>query len=431
MPDKATEFLQDRARLVSEQRVMIDAAEAEDRDFTAEEQEKYDRLGDEAKSLMNRSLREQSQRADELGLADPSFDPRGVQDDDAALTAEDRVSAYADVFTRYMKHGVTEMNPDQIKLLRSGWNPMAADQAVGTAGLGGYLVPTEFRRQLIEFLTLQSPMRAMPTTKIVTASGNPMLIPRVTDTGEAFLVGEAQAVTADAVEFDQKQLNAWKYARLVKASTEIVEDSAFDLPALLSRKIGGSIGAKEGQAYISGNGIAEPEGVLTVATQGADTTGPITVVTDDFLDLFFSVATPYRRNGVWMISDTAMGAIRKLKDGDERYILDVATGGGGVNGSPSVDLLLGKPVFETPDLEDFGVANKKFAMFGDFSAYWIRDVGSAGPTADETGSGDFLVRRLDERYAEVGQVGFIAFHRTDGGLIGSPDAIKYLQHAPS
>ena len=132
-----------------------------------------------------------------------------------------------------------------------------------------------------------------------------------------------------------------------------------------------------------------------------------TVTADELIDLFYSLDAPYRVNAVWLVNDSTMRVIRKLKDQNGQYLWQKALHEG------EHETLLGKPIFHSPFAPELAAGAKAIA-FGDFSYYWI---------GDRQG---ISFRRLNERYADTGQVGFLATKRVDGKLI-LPEAVKVLQ----
>ena len=124
-----------------------------------------------------------------------------------------------------------------------------------------------------------------------------------------------------------------------------------------------------------------------------------------------ALKSPYRKNAIWVLNDSTIKAIRKLKDHNGQYLWQPALRDG------EYDTILGKRIFTSPYAPEIGAGAKSIA-FGDFSYYWIGDRQGVS------------FKRLNERYAETGQVGFIATKRVDAKLI-LPEAIKVLQQKGS
>ena len=167
------------------------------------------------------------------------------------------------------------------------------------------------------------------------------------------------------------------------------------------------MGRKEEEAFINGNGSAKPTGILQTAEVGITAAKADAITADNLIDLFYSLKSPYRRNAVWVVNDSTVKAIRKLKDNNGQYIWQAALKDG------DHDTLLGRPILTSPYMPEIGTGTKP-VMFGDLSYYWIGD--RQGVT----------FKRLNERYADMGQVGFLASKRVDGKLV-LPEAIKVLK----
>lgn len=279
-----------------------------------------------------------------------------------------------------------------------------------TAAAGANLVPTEFERTLIDSLRVYGVMRDI--SRVITRSvGTTLQVPTVTSHGTAAWTAENAAFTESDEAFGQTSFAAYKAATIIKVSEELLTDSAFDLEAYLRTEFGNRIGILENTAYVVGDGSGKPTGVQTQATAGkVGTTGQTTSVTsDDLLDLYYSVSLPYRRQGTFLTNDGSVKAVRKIKDTTGQYIWSP----GITAGEP--DTLLGRPILADPDMPVMA-ANAKSILFGDFGQYWILDVNG------------IAFQRLDELYAANGQIGFRAYHRTEGKLVNTA-AVKYYQNS--
>lgn len=267
---------------------------------------------------------------------------------------------------------------------------------------------------------------------VVTSGGEPLQIPKTTVHGTASWVPEGVASSSADEDFGQVTLGSFTARRLVKVSLELVEDNAVDLVEYLAKEIGRSIGALENAGYIDGSGAGEPTGLLGQASLGklgpAGQTNEITA--DDLIDLFYSVGPQYRHQAEWVMADSTVKAVRKLRDSNGDFLWAANPGVGGALPWAAPDTLLGLPIWNDPDMPAMA-ADAKSVLFGDLSAYMIRDVGAAGPQASERPIGAFSVIRLNERFMDGLQVGFLGYHRTDGNLIDQTGAVRYFQHGGS
>lgn len=278
----------------------------------------------------------------------------------------------------------------------------------GVDSEGGYLVPDEFEHTLITALENDNVVRSLAHT-FTTASGSHK-IPIVTTKGTASWVDEEGAIPESDNAFGQQLIGAHKVATMIKVSEELLNDSAFDLEGYFRTEFARRIGNKEEEAFLTGNGTGKPTGIFHTtggAELGVTAASGTAITSDELIDLFYSLNSAYRKNAVWLLNDSTMKTVRKLKDSNGQYLWQPALHEG------SFDTLLGKRLYTSPFVPEIA-AGKKSVAFGDFSFYWIGD--RAGIT----------FKRLNERFAETGQIGFIASKRLDGRLI-LPEAIKVLQ----
>lgn len=406
---KIQELREERAAKIAACRVLLDAAEAEKRDLTADETGEYESIETDIAGLNSRIKREETQRDRELEDAERAdrFDPRLTQGDKPAEESEARAAAYTDAFVKYIR-GVDEMTVEDRQILRSG--EVRADQVVGTTTLGGFAVPTSFENKLVEHRVRAGQMRNTRVNIYESSTGEDHQIPKTTAHGTAFWVGENTAVTVSNETLGQVTLKSYVSAEIIRVSQQLLIDNAVNLEEYLGRALGGAIGRLQNTAYVVGTGTTQPTGITTLTSLGVTAASATAIATDELMDLFYSVIPEYRRDGEWMMNDQTVKAVRKLKLTTGEYIwapgLQV--------GEP--DTLLGKRVWDDPDMPAMTTGLKSI-IFGDFSAYWIRDAGG------------FNIRRLEERYAENLLVGFLAWTRTDGNLVDQTGAVKHLIQA--
>ena len=278
---------------------------------------------------------------------------------------------------------------------------------VGTESEGGYLVPDEYEHTLIEALEEQNIFRQL--AHVISTSSGDRKIPVVASKGTASWIDEEAAYPESDDSFGQVSIGAYKLATMIKVSEELLNDSVFDVPSYIAREFARRIGAAEEEAFFTGNGTGKPLGIL--ATTGGAETGvtaaSATVITmDEVIDLYYSLRAPYRRNAVFIMNDSTVKAIRKLKNGNGDYLWQPSL----TAGTP--DMLLNRPVYTSAFMPAIAASSKSI-LFGDLGYYWV---------ADREGRS---FKRLNELYATTGQVGFLASQRVDGKLI-LPEAVKVL-----
>ena len=280
---------------------------------------------------------------------------------------------------------------------------------IGTDSEGGYLVPDEFERTLVEALEEQDIFRTL--AHVIQTSSGDRKIPVVASKGTASWVDEEGAIPESDDSFGQVSIGAYKLGTMIKVSEELLADSVFDLEAYISREFARRIGNKEEEAFFTGDGTGKPTGVLESAEIGVTAAAATAITADEVFDLYYSLKAPYRKNSVFLMNDSTVKALRKLKDNNGQYLWQPSLT------ANTPDTLMGRPVYTSaymPALE----ASVKGILFGDLSYYWV---------ADRQGR---AFKRLGELFAPTGQVGFLATQRVDGKLI-LPEAVKILQQKAS
>ena len=281
---------------------------------------------------------------------------------------------------------------------------------VGTDSEGGYLVPDEYERTLIEALEDQNIFRQL--AHVIHTSSGDRKIPVVASKGTASWIDEEAQYPESDDAFGQVSIGAYKLATMIKISEELLNDSVFDMPAYIAKEFARRIGAAEEEAFFTGNGTGKPLGILA-ATGGAETgvtaAAADKITMDEVIDLFYSLRAPYRRNAVFIMNDATVKALRKLKDGQGQYLWQPSI----TAGTP--DTILNRPVYTSGFMPTLATGNKTI-LFGDLGYYWV---------ADREGRS---FKRLNELYAPTGQVGVLASQRVDGKLI-LPEAVKVLKQA--
>ena len=279
---------------------------------------------------------------------------------------------------------------------------------IGTDTEGGYLVPDEFERTLVEALEDENIFRRF--ANVITTSSGDHKIPVVASKGTASWIDEEGTIPESDDSFGQVSIGAYKLGTMIKVSEELLNDSVFSLESYISKEFARRIGNKEEESFFIGDGSGKPTGILA-ATGGAQlgvTAASATAITiDEVLDLFYSLKAPYRNRAAFVMNDATVKAIRKLKDGNGQYLWQPSLQAG------TPDTILNRPLYTSAYVPTIASAAKTVA-FGDFSYYWV---------ADRQGR---TFKRLNELFAVTGQVGFVATQRVDGKLI-LPEAVKILQ----
>ena len=394
-------LIEQRQAIWTQAKTLLDAAESENRDLSAEEQGSYDKMTGDLTSLRARIDRMAERAQNDQDIAE-SLRSIGLNSTEGQPGGADLTEQFRDL----AKRRVSEVN---ISARDFGKALESRALAKGAAATGGATVPTLFHDRLVEHMIESSGLMQLGPTIINTTGGETLPVPVTTSYGSAAMAAEAAALGGTDPAFAQRSLGAYKYGQIVLVSRELIDDSAFDMPGFIARVAGRNVGLAFGAHLVTGTGTNQPTGVVTSATTGvtggAGVTGAFTA--DNLIDLMFSVSSPYRNSSSagWLVKDATLGAIRKLKDGAGRYLFEPAA----VVGAP--DSLLGKPIKSDPNVA--GVAlGAKSVVFGDFSAYFVRMAGGV------------RFERSDEYAFNTDQVAFRAIIRADGVTADQTGAIK-------
>jgi HK97 family phage major capsid protein len=322
--------------------------------------------------------------------------------------ARDTQSAGRALFAKWARGGVEALTSEEAAQIRN-------TMSVGTGSQGGYTVATEVASSVLDALKAYGGMRSVANV-IRTAQGNPMSYPTsdgTSETGE--LVAENGSASAADPTFNTVGLGTYKYSsKIIAVPFELLADSNTDVEAFVRTRMVTRIGRITNTHFTVGSGSGQPNGVVTAAATGK--TGlagqTTTVIFDDLIDLIHSVDPAYRGLGNcrFMMNDSTLRAIKKIKDSTGRPIFTPSYEAGGTAGSP--DMILGYPVQINQDVAAMA-ANAKSILFGDFSFYTIRDVMDVS-----------MFRFTDSVYTSKGQVGFLAWARAGGNFVDVGGSVK-------
>jgi HK97 family phage major capsid protein len=417
MPGELVKALHERRnQTVTQLREIAERAYQENRELDAAEQGTYDTLNEEADKLDKRikaalEQEERSRKVDEqfnqlyTKPADPS--KRGGGDGDDTATELRNFLKGAPGAPRFFEVRPSGPTPVDLRTLSKL-----------TTGAGGSTVPTSFYDRLMAHLIEVSAILQAGATVLRTDSGETIQVPKTTGHSTAALTTEAASLSASDPAFATATLGAYKYGVLIQVSRELVDDTGVDLEGYLAMQAGRALGNAFGADAITGNGSSKPTGVINNASTGV--TGPTGVSGgfgatsptanqggDLLIDLFYSVIAPYRASSAaaWIVRDSTMAVIRKLKDTTGQYLFQPSL----VAGTP--DTMIGKPILTDPFVPAIATGAKS-VVFGDLSQFFVRMVGGV------------RFERSDDYAFANDLVTFRALLRADSVLIDQTGAVK-------
>lgn len=336
---------------------------------------------------------------------------RGVDDGEAV--------SYRSAFHQWLRskteHG-EYLTQEARSVLNTGYGSVELRaQTVGTASAGGYTVPEEMRPELIRTMLAWGPMYDPGVTgELVTDGGNPMPFPTVNDTTvTAAASTEGATLTDDGgkdVTFGEKQLDAYSFdTEWVRVSLELAQDSAFAMEAVLASLLGERLGRVANLQLTTGSGSSAPNGIVTASALGKTAAGTAAITFDEILDLEHSVDPAYRQSPScgYMMNDSTLLAVRKLKDGDGNYLWQEGNVRAGIPNT-----INGRAYYINQAMASLATGNKVM-LFGDLQKYWVRKI-----------SGMPLIGAIQDKdfWPGFGVAGYIRF---DGELTDTA-AVKHL-----
>ena len=289
--------------------------------------------------------------------------------------------------------------------LRSNFKQVSNILQEGVDTDGGYLVPEEYDSRLIDVLDEENIMRRLGTK--ITTSGDHKINIAATKPAAAW-IEEGGALSFGDATFSQILLDAHKLHVAIKVTEELLYDNAFGLENYIITQFGKALANAEEDAFLNGDGSGKPLG-LFAATGGGKYSVELNdtkISADDIVNLIYALKRPYRKSAAFIMNDSTIAAIRKLKDGNGAYIWQPSYQAG------EPDRVCGYAVYTSafaPELEK----GKPAIAFGDFSYYNIGDRGTRS------------FQELRELFAGNGMIGYVAKERVDGKLI-LPEAVQIL-----
>lgn len=413
----SVELNEKRGRLVTQAREALEEIKKNTEESRVQELEaRHDAIMAELDRVDANIAREEKLAEAERRSEEARAKMRPTPADSSARGQDDGAAPeYREVFRKIVS-GVepSELSPEERKVLRAGATEFRV-QATSSNGAGGYTVPVTLANFIVKSMAMWGPMYDEAICTVInTAGGEQINIPTVDDTATAVAkTAEGTALTDDGgvdVTIGQKVLNAYKYdTEFVRWSIELSQDSTFNWEQLLADLLGERLGRRCNTELTTGDGTGDPNGIVTASSLGKTAAAVAAITADELIDLMHSVDPAYRMSpkARFMFNDGTFKAIRKLKDGNGQYLWDP-----GISGGPGASLL-GAPYSINQAMASLATGNKT-VIYGDFSKYFVRKVGSP------------ILGVMRERFwPDLGIAGLV---RLDGELADTA-AVKHLIQA--
>lgn len=287
-------------------------------------------------------------------------------------------------FANFLRKGA--VGPDEAKLL-----------SVSDDTQAGYLAPRQMVADLIKEVSEFSPVRGV--ARIIPTSAKGIEIPKRTGLVTATWAGDGQTVSASKSTYGMERIDANMLMAVTDVSVEMLEDAAFDLASFIQQDMAEQFGVAEGLAFVSGNGVQKPQGLLTATGLDKTANGHATELqADAIIALTFAIKTAYAQNGTFALNRNTLFQVYSLKDGQGQYLYRPNQE---VGRAPTIQ---GRPYIECPDMPDIG-ANTYPILYGDFRrGYVIADRVQLAVVRDEYSQSASGVVRFVGRKRVGGQV---------------------------
>ena len=391
-----TEMREKRNKLVGMMDTFLDTHSTDKGTLSAEDDKTYKDMENEVAQLTDSIHRMERREEIEAELSKPTSKPITGKpmkaDGDKAAKTGRASDEYKKALLQAMRTNFRQIS----NVLQEGIDPQ-----------GGYLVPDEYDKRLIDILIEENVMRTLGTN--ITTSGEHKINIAATKPAAAW-IEEGGTLTFGDATFDQIILDAHKLHVAIKVTEELLYDNAFNLENYILTQFGKALSNAEEDAFINGTGVGQPLGILTEtggAQVGVTTASSTKVTADEIINLVYSLKRPYRKNAVFLANDVCVAELRKLKDNNGQYLWQPSLQAG------EPDRVLGYKVYTSPYFP-VPTAGGTAVAFGDFSYYNIGDRGTRS------------FAELKELFAGNGMIGFVAKERVDGKLV-LPEAVKLLQ----
>lgn len=388
--DKITELRNKRVKLWEDTKAFLDSHTDANGMMSAEDAAAYDKMENDLVELGKSIERFEKQAAMDNSMAQPTNQP--IVNTPGASIKTGRAS--------------DEYKQAMLTALRTNFKNVSNVLQEGNDAAGGYLVPVEYDKRLVDVLTEENIMRSLATT--ITTSGEHKINIAATKPAASW-IEEGAAISFGDATFDQIMMDAYKLHVAIKVTEELLYDAAFNLEGYIIDQFGKALANAEEDAFLNGDGKGKPMGVFDTTNGGQynTTTSTANISADDIINLVYTLKRPYRKSAAFITNDKTLASLRKLKDNNGAYLWQPSL----TAGEP--DRLFGYAVY-TSQFAPEASAGKAAMAFGDFSYYNIGDRGSRS------------MQELKELFAGNGMVGYVMKERVDGRLI-LPEAVQILK----
>lgn len=379
---------QQKAKLITDARALLEKAEQETRDLTSDESDQWERMLSDADKIQKTIDREERQRELDRDIEAVRTEPERPEPGATAQSDEERTKAEEgekrSTYGRFLK--------GEIRALEAG-----ADVA------GGFLVaPQAVVGEIIRAVDDNNFMRGLGRVFPPLINAESMGAPVLTKPSDSDWTAELLTGTADTtMAFTKRELRPHPLAKRILVSNKLIRQANVDPVRMVSDEFGIVFGNTEEKAFLAGTLNDQPLGVFTASANGISTGQDVStdnttteIQADNLIRVKYTLKSQYWGRAQWIFHRDAVSQIARLKDGEGRYLLNVDT-----------NRLLGFRMNVSENAPNTFTTGLYVGILGDFNFYWIVD------------AMNFQLQRLDELYAATNQTGFIGRRETDGAPV--------------
>lgn len=395
MSKKLNALREERNQAVHEARQIIDRADNEKRELSAEERSHYDGLFSKQQRLREDIEREERQIEAERDLAAVASPASGINENGEQRGVGPTASPeYRSAFNKLLRTGdMRSLNADEHRALSAG---------VGSQG-GFFVTPQTMAEMLIKSADDAIFIREKATKFQIPTAASLGAVSLDTDVDDSDWTSEILTGNEDsAMKFGKRELYPQALAKRIKVSNALLARVP-NSENLVMQRLGYKIGISQEKAFLTGDGVKKPLGLFTASANGVSTARDIStdntttaMTMNGLINAKYALKGQYQRNASWLFHRDGVKQIAQMKDLDGQYIWQPSK----IAGEP--DTLLGLPVEQSEYVPNTFTTGLYVGILGDFSYYWIAD------------ALDMQIQVLRELYAETNQTGYISRIESDG-----------------
>lgn len=401
-----------RNDLVSKQKTMLSTAIDETRSLTEEEDTELRSVIEQIKELET-----------EIETMEEEIRTSTIVINDENDKGEDKMTkTYEEIRSEFID-GLSVPNKELAKTeVREAGDGYVAGAGLATgastfsdANKGAMSIPLTIEGAILRAIDFNSSVLAH--ANIIRTAGTHRLVLDVAPASKARLVREGASIATVDSEFRKVELNAFKYAEIVKFTREVVEDVNFNVIAHAAERLGQSFAKAFEEAIITGNGSGQPEGLLHYGSaNNADlqkaseqvTANKDAISLADVTNAYYNLPHECRPNAIFLCHPSVVRALALIEDSNGRAILKPDYSGEFLT-------IFGKRIVECPYMPAMGTGSNVVAMFVD-----VKRALTVGLRTDVS------VRQLHELYAANDMVALVGVARLDSKVV-TPGAISAIK----